>query len=711
MAEAGLLEEIDRSERRWALFVALIVALLLVVIIATGLHWAAEPPSNVETIDASRLHLAGEFMEANLGTSMQPDGSAIVRVLAQQYSFVPQCIVVPARTDVTLRITSPDVVHGSLIASTNVYGMGVPGFVSQVRGRFERPGWLRHLPRILQRRLRGACGRGSGSSTAMTSPGPTARGRARRALANSGRVLAHFWAAFSAFAVALPLGAWQMVVRSPLHRWVDPELYYRSVTAHGTSLAYVFPTLVAMGFGYAACTTALGRPLHRPSLAWLAFALVVSGALVALATVAAGRADVLYTFYPPLAGSPFYYLGVLVAIAGSWIWVGLMAAELSRWKREHPALPVPLAMFATVAGALLWAWTSLGVGCEIVFLILRTSWLHGDHRRGPRAHPLRGRCTHRLFLADPGVHRVLRSPAAGRRRAPVQRSHGARELPAAHLLDAHRLPPSVRRPADRRRVQVPPHGFHRHGGRAHVADDLHDLRFKRSRTPARRPRRARLARGAGRDRPLVLASAMSFVMLGLGGASGLINMSYALNSTIHNTQWVTGHFHLIYGGAVVIMYFAIAYELWPRLTSRPLAAPALVRVQLWSWFAGMLLTTLPWHAVGTMGQPRRMAYYDYANPALAPQAAWVAVSAIGGIVLVFSALLLLGVPRLHTERRAGSAAFSLAVRPPRALPASLNGFRVWTLLVVALTITNYGYPIVQSLMMPGSGVAYRVGTR
>ena len=60
-------------------------------------------------------------------------------------------------------------------------------------------------------------------------------------------------------------------------------------------------------------------------------------------------------------------------------------------------------------------------------------------------------------------------------------------------------------------------------------------------------------------------------MLGLGGASGLINMSYALNSTVHNTQWVTGHFHLIYGGSIVIMYFAIAYELWPRLTGRTLA--------------------------------------------------------------------------------------------------------------------------------------------
>ena len=53
-------------------------------------------------------------------------------------------------------------------------------------------------------------------------------------------VLAHFWAAFAAFAVAIPLGAWQMLVSSPLHRWVDPELYYRAVTAHGTTLRVCF---------------------------------------------------------------------------------------------------------------------------------------------------------------------------------------------------------------------------------------------------------------------------------------------------------------------------------------------------------------------------------------------------------------------------------------------------------------------------------------
>ena len=71
-------------------------------------------------------------------------------------------------------------------------------------------------------------------------------------------ILAHFWLAFVVFGLALVLGAWQMFVRSPLNAWhFNPEFYYRSVTAHGSAMGYVFPTLVAMGFGYAITEAAL----------------------------------------------------------------------------------------------------------------------------------------------------------------------------------------------------------------------------------------------------------------------------------------------------------------------------------------------------------------------------------------------------------------------------------------------------------------------
>jgi cytochrome c oxidase subunit I len=119
--------------------------------------------------------------------------------------------------------------------------------------------------------------------------------------------------------------------------------------------------------------------------------------------------------------------------------------------------------------------------------------------------------------------------------------------------------------------------------------------------------------------PVMLGAALSFVMLGFGGAGGLINMSYQLNATVHNTQWITGHFHLIFGGAIVIMYFVIAYDIWPHLTGRALDSFGLMRAQLWMWFVGMIVLTFPWHWVGILGMPRRMAFYDYTDPAIASQ--------------------------------------------------------------------------------------------
>src|SRR5436190_18726074 len=162
-----------------------------------------------------------------------------------------------------------------------------------------------------------------------------------------------------------------MFVRSPLSAWVgDPEHYYRSVTAHDTVMAYVLPTLVAMGFGYAISELALKRPLVGLRWAWAGFGLVVGGTVLAAGAMAAGKASVLYTFYPPMIASPIYYLGVVLVVVGSWIWVALMSINLRAWRTDNPGETVPLAMFGNVAGAYLWAWTSIGAAIEILFLIL-----------------------------------------------------------------------------------------------------------------------------------------------------------------------------------------------------------------------------------------------------------------------------------------------------------------------------------------------------
>jgi cytochrome c oxidase subunit 1 len=525
-------------------------------------------------------------------------------------------------------------------------------------------------------------------------------------------ILAHFWLAFAVFGVALVLGAWQMFVRSPLHPWIsDPELYYRSLTAHGTIMGYVFPTLVAMAFGYAISESSLQQPLIGQRWAWGGLGLIFIGSVTAIVPVALGRASVLYTFYPPLIGNAFYYIGVVLVVVGSWVWVALMSVNLGAWKKANPGRPVPLPMFANVAGSYLWAWTAVGAALELLLQIIPValgltstinvglarvffSWtLHAivyfwlvptyiayytilPRAIGSRLYSdamMRLAFITFLVVAMPiGIHHTFEDPQVGAGFKFIHSTFTALvALPT--LITVFTICASVEI-AGRLR-----------GGRG-LLGWLTALPW---------------------NNPIMLASAFSFIMLGFGGAGGLINMSYQLNATIHNTQFITGHFHLIFPGAIVIMYFAIAYDLWPHLTGRSLADLGLIRAQLWLWFVGIIVTTFPWHWVGLLGMPRRMAYYDYSAPALSPDALWVTVSAFGGFILLASGLLfLLVLIRGQLARRAEPEPyrFARAIHPPAAVPAALNGFTLWVALMIGLTVTNYGFPILQLAVRPGGAV-------
>jgi cytochrome c oxidase subunit 2 len=136
-AAAGIAEA---AERRWATIVGVIIAALVLMMIVTGLHWASMPPSRVETIDPRTAHLQGEFVESNLGTALGADGKVTVRLVAQQYSFTPQCLIVPADMPVTFRATATDAIHGFIVGTTNANTMLVPGFVATFTTTFHKTG-------------------------------------------------------------------------------------------------------------------------------------------------------------------------------------------------------------------------------------------------------------------------------------------------------------------------------------------------------------------------------------------------------------------------------------------------------------------------------------------------------------------------------------------------------------------------------------------
>jgi cytochrome c oxidase subunit 1 len=516
-------------------------------------------------------------------------------------------------------------------------------------------------------------------------------------------VLAHIGLAFAMFAVAAVLGAWQMTVRSGLNvPYASPEIYFASVTAHGTLMAYVMPTLFAMGFGYFVSVTALDRPLPSMRLAWIGFWLAAVGIVMAVVPIVMGKATVLYTFYPPLTGSVFYYLGVLLVVVGSWLWVALMIWSMTDWKRDNPGAAVPLAMYATVANAILWLWTTGGVAVELLFQVIPASlgwtqtinvglartlfswtlhpivyfWLLPAYIAFYTMAPLAaggrlysdtmGRFSFVLFLLyslPVGMHHLFMDPEHGTGFKFLQSMLTALVV-APTLLTIFTISASMEI-AGRLR-----------GGQG-VFGWIGALPW---------------------DRPMVLATGLSFVLLGLGGLGGVVNMAYGMNAMIHNTSWVTAHFHLIFGGSVVIMYFAIAYEIWPKLLGRQSLSVTPLRLQLGLWFVGILVTTLPWHALGLFGEPRRVATFDYSNPAIAYWAPWTLVSTVGGYIMLVSALLFIGNLTMlyrgpvEVDRR---MRYALAAHPPVRVPNALNGFALWNWLVLFLMVAAYGYPIAQ----------------
>jgi cytochrome c oxidase subunit 2 len=136
---------VERIERRWATLAVAVIVMFVIVATLAGVHQASLPQARVETAEPRTLHLTGEFIESNLGSVLEANGSITVRAVGQQYSFTPPCIVVAAGVPISFRVTSADVVHGFLIDRTNINLMLVPGYISTFSARFDAPG-DRHMP-------------------------------------------------------------------------------------------------------------------------------------------------------------------------------------------------------------------------------------------------------------------------------------------------------------------------------------------------------------------------------------------------------------------------------------------------------------------------------------------------------------------------------------------------------------------------------------
>jgi len=100
----------------------------------------------------------------------------------------------------------------------------------------------------------------------------------------------------------------------------------------------------------------------------------------------------------------------------------------------------------------------------------------------------------------------------------------------------------------------------------------------------------------------------------IGGLSGVMLSSPAVDFHLQDTYFVVAHLHYVFFGGSVFGVFAATYYWFPKMTGRRLNE-GLGKVHFWMHFVGFNLAFFPMHQLGISGMPRRIADYS-------PDAGW-----------------------------------------------------------------------------------------
>ncbi|MGI9069458.1 MAG: cytochrome c oxidase subunit I [Pyrinomonadaceae bacterium] len=124
--------------------------------------------------------------------------------------------------------------------------------------------------------------------------------------------------------------------------------------------------------------------------------------------------------------------------------------------------------------------------------------------------------------------------------------------------------------------------------------------------------------------------AIGFVSLFVaGGITGLVLGQTSLDLPMHDTYFVTAHFHLVMGVASIFGMFAAIYFWFPKMFGR-FMSESMGKLHFWVTFIGVYCIFVPMHTMGIAGMPRRYSSfgeYEFLK-SLHPLVVFVSIAAI-----------------------------------------------------------------------------------
>jgi cytochrome c oxidase subunit I len=414
-------------------------------------------------------------------------------------------------------------------------------------------------------------------------------------------------------AFGIVMTRWQAVHLLPA------DLFYRFLTLHGLNMLIFFIIFFEMAVLYFAGPVLLSCRLPAPAWGWLAFALMVAGMLLTNATVLAGRADVLFTSYPPLQAHPVYYVGIILFAVGALIVTSLFFATLVVARRERTYVgSIPLVSFGALTAAIIAVITLLhGAAIYIPTLlwslglmnmdpqIYRMVWWglgHSSQQINVAAHVsiwyLLAALTvggvvlnekisrmafvlYVLFISMASAHHLLVDPGMGPAWKIWNTSYAMYLAVLASMVHGFTVPAGIEM------------GQRLRGYTRGTFDWL---------------------KKAPWSDPGFSGMALSVVIFGfLGGVTGVTIGTEQINIIAHNTLRVPGHFHTTVVGGTALAFMAVTYYVLPLIFGKRVAFWSLAKIQPYLFGVGIVILAMSMIFQGIFGVPRRHWDVSFSN--------------------------------------------------------------------------------------------------